>query len=141
LPFVNLEKGKHKLLVTVRDTYNNPISSQIEFVVTDAEKLQIQEFFNYPNPFSKSTEILFSHNRPGEDLEAFLSIYSATGQSITNFTFTIPASATRVRLTEWDATRINGTKLDPGLYIMKVLVRSLLDGSKNEQFTKLIILN
>jgi hypothetical protein len=140
-PLVGLSEGRHTLVVKVWDTYNNPTSSQIDFVVTDAQQLEIQEFFNYPNPFSNSTEILFSHNRPGQDLEAFLSIYSVAGQSVTNFTFTVIESQARVRLTEWDGTRINGTKLDPGLYIMKVLVRSLQDGSKNEQITKLIILN
>jgi len=140
-PIVGLAEGKHSFTVTVWDTHNNPASSKIDFVVTSAEQLEIQEFFNYPNPFSSSTTILFSHNRAGEDLEAFLSIYSVTGQRITDFTFYIPVSQARVTLTEWDGTRINGTKLDPGLYIMKVLVRSLQDGSKNEQITKLIILN
>lgn len=140
-PLVGLEEGKHSFTVTVSDTHNNQSSSRIDFFVTTAEQLEIQEFFNYPNPFSSSTKILFSHNRAGEDLEAFLSIYSVTGQGITDFTFDIPISPARVTLTEWDGTRINGTKLDPGLYIMKVLVRSLQDGSKNEQITKLIILN
>ncbi|HZX72928.1 MAG TPA: type IX secretion system sortase PorU, partial [Cyclobacteriaceae bacterium] len=140
-PLMGLSTGKHSIIVKVWDTHNNPSMSQIEFVVTDAQRLEIQEFFNYPNPFSASTEILFSHNRAGEDLEALLSIYSIAGHGINQYTFDIPASQARVRLMAWDGTRANGTKLDPGLYIMKVLVRSLQDGSKNEQITKLIILN
>ena len=140
-PMIGLEEGRHSLTLNVWDTYNNPASSKIEFVVTNGTTLEIQEFFNYPNPFSTTTEILFSHNRQGEDLEAFLSFYSMTGQIMNKFFYTIPASPSRVKLTEWDATSIDGTKLVPGVYVMKVLVRSLLDGSKNEQITKLIILN
>jgi hypothetical protein len=48
---------------------------------------------------------------------------------------------TEVTLAEWDGTTFAGNKIRSGVYIAKVSVRSLLDGSKNQHFTKLIIVN
>jgi len=56
-------------------------------------------------------------------------------------TFSVVESQYQVSLTEWDGSDARGTKLTEGIYLIKVLVRSVADGSKNEQFAKLIILN
>jgi hypothetical protein len=46
-----------------------------------------------------------------------------------------------VDLPPWEGTAADGTKLEEGLYLMKLAVRSLLDGTKNERITKVILLN
>lgn len=140
-PLDGLEKGKHTLSLSASDTYNNRTTATVEFVVTDGTDIQIEEFTNYPNPFYESTTLEFTHSRPGEDLEAFLSIYDVTGKLIVNQQFEILSSQYRVTLSEWDGKSADGAKLARGLYMGKLSVRSLLDGSKNEQITKLIILN
>jgi len=140
-PLDDLEKGKHTLTLSASDTYNNRTTATVDFVVTDGTDIQIEEFTNYPNPFYESTTLQFTHSRPGEDLEAFLSIYDVTGKLIVNQQFEILSSQYRVTLSEWDGKSADGAKLARGLYMGKLSVRSLLDGSKNEQITKLIILN
>lgn len=140
-PLDGLEKGKHTLSLSASDTYNNRTTATVDFVVTDGTDIQIEEFTNYPNPFYESTTLEFTHSRPGEDLEAFLSIYDVTGKLIVNQQFEILSSQYRVTLSEWDGKSADGAKLARGLYMGKLSVRSLLDGSKNEQITKLIILN
>jgi flagellar hook assembly protein FlgD len=140
-PVDNLEKGKHTLTLHASDTYNNRSSATVDFVVTDGNQIEIEEYVNYPNPFYESTTLEFTHTRPGEDLEAIMSIYDMTGKILLTQEFNVPASQYRVTLTEWDGKAANGTKLSMGIYVSKLSVRSLLDGSKNEQFTKLIILN
>jgi hypothetical protein len=140
-PLDGLEKGKHTLTLTVSDTYNNISSARVDFMVTDGTELQIEEFTNYPNPFYESTILEFTHSRPGEDLEATMTIYDLTGKTILTQQYEIPASQYRVTLAEWDGKTADGTKLGRGLYLSKLSVRSLMDGSKNEQFTKLIIVN
>ncbi len=140
-PLDGLKKGKHTLTLMASDTYNNRKISSVDFVVTDGVEIQVEEFSNYPNPFNESTTLEFTHTRPGEDLEAFVTIYDLAGKVILNSTYDITASQYRVTLGEWDGKSANGTKLGSGVYMGKVSVRSLLDGSKNEQFTKLIILN
>jgi len=113
----------------------------VDFVVTDGVQIQIEAFTNYPNPFSESTTLEFTHTRPGEDLEAFVTIYDMVGNVLLNRIYEIPNSQYRVTLADWDGKSTNGTKFSNGIYVGKVSVRSLLDNSKNEQFTKLIILN
>lgn len=140
-PLDGLEKGKHTLTLTASDTYNNRKITRVDFVVTDGIQIQVEEFSNYPNPFNEFTILEFTHTRPGEDLEAFVTIYDLAGKVILNSTYAITSSQYRVTLGEWDGKSANGTKLGSGVYMGKVSVRSLLDGSKNEQFTKLIILN
>lgn len=140
-PLEDLEKGKHTLTLSASDTYNNRQTSTVDFVVTDGVQIQVEAFTNYPNPFSGSTTLEFTHTRPGEDLEAFVTIYDMVGNVLLNQSFEITNSQYRVTLADWDGKSAHGTKLSNGIYVGKVSVRSLLDGSKNEQFTKLIILN
>jgi hypothetical protein len=140
-PLDGLEKGKHTLTLSSSDTYNNKSTATVDFVVTDGVQIQIEEFSNYPNPFYESTTLEFTHTRPGEDLEAFLTIYDLTGKELLNQSFEVISSQYRVTLSDWDGKSSTGTKLGQGVYLGKLSVRSLLDGSKNDQFSKLIILN
>jgi len=129
-------------VVSASDTYSNRASERIDFVVSEGGIL-ISEFYNYPNPFSSLTEstiLGFSHNRPGEDLDAVLVIYDLAGQLVDSRHYSIEESFSHVTLAEWDGAK-NGNKLMNGIYLGKLSVRSLLDGSKNEQITKLIIVN
>ncbi len=62
-------------------------------------------------------------------------------RALLNSTYQIPNSSYQVDLPQWDGTYDNGTKLSGGLYLLKLSLRSLLDGSKNEKITKVIISN
>jgi hypothetical protein len=137
----SLKPGNHSITVRVWDTHNNPTSATMHFVVTDGEALAIEDFANYPNPFNESTTIFFTHNQAGEDLEANLMIYDYTGSAIMFYEFSIPASTNQVKLLELTRDEAIDKKLKPGLYLARLLVRSLADGSKNERVTKLIITN
>ncbi len=142
-PLKGLQKGKHHIVVQASDTYSNRTSASVDFVVTD-EGLVINQFYNYPNPFSSnngSTILGFTHNRPGEDLDVELVIFDLAGHLVDRRHYSISASYSRVTLSEWDGASAEGNKLDNGVYLGKLFIRSLLDGSKNEQITKLIIVN
>lgn len=139
-PIENLESGKHTIELKAWDVYNNPSSATINFVVT-GDQLVIEELNNYPNPFSDFTTIQFTHNRAGDDLEVFASIVDMSGHPVVNINFVVNSSTYLVTLPEWNGTNAAGTKLSNGIYLLRVAVRSLLDGSKNEQISKLIILN
>lgn len=140
-PLDGLEKGNHILTLTASDTHNNTTTLSVPFVVTDGSRIEIEEFINYPNPFEGNTTLEFTHTRPGEDLEVWVSIVDLAGNKILEQQYEVLASQYRVTLAEWDGRSASGTKLGRGIYIGKLSVRSLLDSSKNEQFTKLIVLN
>lgn len=140
-PLENLSPGKHTLTLKAWDTYNNPAQSTIEFTVTNSESLVIHSFGNYPNPFRSSTKITFTHNRSGDDLAGTLIIYDITGSILKTFDFSVPASSYQVELPEL-ITGVNLPKNQGGgLYFARLSLRSLTNGSKNEQVTKLILSN
>ncbi len=140
-PFENLKAGKHLLTFTASDIVGNTSSSTLDFVVTDNENLVIQSFGNYPNPFIDYTTLFFTHNRSGDDLQAQLLIQSVTGELIKSAEITIPESDYQVTLMEFNPPEVLDKKLPAGLYLARLIVRSLTNGSKNELVTKLIILN
>jgi hypothetical protein len=139
-PIDDLSKGSHTLKLKAWDTYGNASEKAISFSVGEADQLIIDSFNNYPNPFPEKTTFQFTHNRPGEDLEAQLIVYNSLGQPINTMQYSVPESLYNVTLTEWFASE-NGIKLNNGIYFVKLIIRSLSDGAKNEKLTKFIVLN
>jgi hypothetical protein len=123
------------------DTYNNPAQATVDFLVTDGQVLIIESLANAPNPFENETKIYFTHNRSGDDLQAVLSIYSITGNTLKTFDFDLPASPYFVDLMEMNGLTQFGKKLPPGVYLARLAVRSLTNGSKSERVAKLIVVN
>jgi hypothetical protein len=136
-PLRGLTPGRHKITVKAWDTHNNPAQAIVEFVVTDDNALVIETFGNYPNPFTDNTTLFFTHNRSGDDLEAQLFIYSSQGNL--HQALKIPVSESEYKIDLLQLSK--GQKLPAGVYVSRLVVRSLTNGSKNEKVTKLIVLN
>jgi hypothetical protein len=140
-PLRNLSPGKHRLTVKAWDVYNNASEAVVDFLVTDGEALVIEDFGNFPNPFRDNTMLFFTHNRSGDDLQAQVFIQSVTGEIVKTSEVMISASDYKVNLMEINAPGDLSKKLSSGVYLARLIVRSLTNGSKNEQVTKLIVLN
>lgn len=140
-PLNNLTPGKHSITVKAWDTHNNGAQATIDFLVTDGQVLVIESLGNTPNPFEDETKVFFTHNRSGDDLEAQLHIYSLTGQALKTYEFDLPESPYHVDLIEISGLNDFGKKLPGGVYLARLAVRSLTNGSKSERVTKLIVVN
>ena len=140
-PLDNIKPGHHQLVLRASDTFGNSSAASISFSVSDENGIQIEQWLNYPNPFANSTNFYFKHNRSGDDLEATVTVYNQVGQTVLSSTYQMDNSSYQVTLPEWDASTTDGLKLSPGLYLVKLSVRSEQDGSKNEKITKVIITN
>jgi hypothetical protein len=140
-PIDKIKPGHHRLTLSATDTYGNTSTTSIAFFVSEENGIDIEELLNYPNPVSSSTVVHFKHNRSGEDLEAMVTVYNQVGQPVMTSSYLVTNSAYQVDLPEWDATSANGTKLSGGLYLLKLSLRSVSDGSKIEKITKVIISN
>lgn len=140
-PLKGLLPGRHSIVVKAWDTHNNPAVQSVDFVVTDGNEIVIEHFGNYPNPFTTSTTIFFTHNRSGDDLATMLAIYDVTGRLLKTQELSIPGSPYEVKLLELDTRDDFWKNLKGGLYLARLVVRSVTNGSKNEQVTKLIITN
>jgi hypothetical protein len=137
----DLRQGNHQIQLTFYDLSGNKGMATVDFVVGELNQLEISEVVGWPNPFSDKVRIGFFHNRSGEDLQGQLVITSVYGKPIRVIDFEAINSPFSTEFMEWDATDFNGSKVTPGVYILHLSLRSLMDGSKNEAFTKLILSN
>lgn len=142
-PLSNLAEGQHTISFTAADTYGNPGTATITFIVGADGALVVEDLYAYPNPFSESTPatIEFRHNRAGEDLEVQVVIYDVLGQPADKREFTVNSSTYKVTLFDWNGSSPFGTKMGNGVYLVKVVVRSVSDGAKNDKIARLILTN
>lgn len=142
-PISDLEEGQHTITFTAADTHGNPGTGSVTFIVGADGALVVEDLYAYPNPFSQGTPatIEFRHNRAGEDLEIQVAIYDVLGQLADHRDFTVASSMYRVTLFEWSGFSPLGTKMGNGVYLLKVVVRSVSDGAKNDKIARLILTN
>jgi hypothetical protein len=136
-----LTGGSHQITLTAFDVSGNQTTASVTFIVEGQNSLVVSKAFGWPNPFKDQVKIGFYHNRSGEDLVGALTICNTMGQPVHHFEFEAPSSPFSTQIMEWDGTNPDGSKLPTGLYILRLSVRSLLDGSKSEVFGKLILSN
>jgi flagellar hook assembly protein FlgD len=93
---------------------------------------------NYPNPFSNSTNFVFEHNHPDEQLNVQIEIYSVSGALVKSINTNFTASDSRTSEITWDGTDNNGRRLPSGVYIYRLNI-SNGSGLKSSAYQKLVI--
>ena len=79
-----LPEGNHSIKLIVFDSYNNKTEKTFDFKIAKPS-FTISSFLNYPNPFSNYTNLIFKHNRLGDDILAHLVIFDIYGNSVMGF--------------------------------------------------------
>ncbi|RED25443.1 peptidase C25-like protein [Flavobacterium cutihirudinis] len=139
-PLRDLKPGLHTISFTAWDVYNNPVTSEIQFIVVGDESLTLTHVLNYPNPFSTYTQFWFSHNRPYEPLEVQVQVMTITGKVVWTKNQIITTEGFLSREITWDGRDDFGDRIGKGVYIYKLTVKSNLTNKKAEKFEKLVIL-
>ncbi|MBX0334204.1 type IX secretion system sortase PorU [Pontibacter sp. HSC-14F20] len=140
-PFKDLEEGSYTLLLKAWDTHNNSAEEQIEFIVSNNEKLTITQLRNVPNPFSTNTTFHFDHNRAGENLDIHIHIFNVSGKLVKTLQGTSYGSNSHLTGINWNGRdELNGT-LARGVYVYRIIVRSQYDGATATRIEKLVLLN
>ncbi|HEY8386957.1 MAG TPA: type IX secretion system sortase PorU, partial [Parasegetibacter sp.] len=137
--FNGLEPGFHRLRIRAWDVVNNSSEITLEFQVVSKEELSVKRVLNYPNPFTTQTSFWFEHNRPAEDLQVQIRIFSISGKLVKTLQNTINSPGFRSSQVTWDGRDEYGQKLARGVYIYILTVRSA-DGNRSEIIEKLVIL-
>ncbi len=142
-PIDDLEEGQHTISFTAADTYGNLSTTSITFIVGPDGALVVEELYGYPNPFSENdpATIEFTHNRAGDDLEVQVVIYDVLGHLADQRAFLVPSSTYKVTLFDWNGLTPGGTKMSSGIYLVKLVIRSVSDGAKNDRIARLILTN
>ena len=138
-PFSDLANGRHNIHIKAWDVLNNSGEGYTEFIVEDQAEMALFHVLNYPNPFTTSTQFSFEHNRPGQDLEVKIEIYTVSGKLVKTL-YTIESSTTRrISNISWDGLDDYGDRIGKGVYIYRVSVKDS-QGDKAYKYQKLVLL-
>ncbi|MFB9865477.1 type IX secretion system sortase PorU [Rufibacter immobilis] len=135
----NLSVGPHTLSFKAWDTHNNSSTSKIEFIVASSEKLALDHVYNIPNPFLDKTIFHFDHNRPGQELDILIQVFTVSGKLVKTMHGFSDGNTHFSDLT-WDGRDDSNDILAKGVYIYKVNVRSRQDGASTSRYEKLVLL-
>lgn len=121
-PFYDLPDGNHTLTLKAWDNYNNSNETTIEFLVNQNAALNINQVYNYPNPFKSSTTFTFDHTRPGDNLDLKLEIYDLAGRLVQRYEKEVTTEITNLPFLTWNGNDIQGNRLSNGVYIYTLQV-------------------
>jgi hypothetical protein len=123
-PFSMLAPGEHTLRVKVWDVFNNSSEAEIRFVVYSSGNFVISDTWNYPNPFSESTAIVFEHNQQNVEFATRAEIYSINGQLVRVIEQTSTQVGSVSNPLRWDGLGDQGAKVPSGIYVYNLIVRT-----------------
>jgi hypothetical protein len=138
-PFTGLSEGAHTLKLKVWDVANNSTESTINFVVVESDELILQHVLNYPNPFTTHTSFYFNHNKPSQQLEVQIQIFTVAGRLVKTIRTTVNTSGYLAGPISWDGLDDFGDKIGRGVYIYRLKVKDST-GKAGEKYEKLLIL-
>ncbi len=151
-PMENLEPGHHEVRLVAYDVHNNRAEEVMEFFVESGNKLELYEVMAYPNPITddRNTTFRITHDRPGEELDAILTITNLHGEVIIRSYYRFVGSFENTTQNfssgysneiAWNGRDAWGNRLNKGTYIYKILIQSRVDGAKSAKYHKLVVLN
>lgn len=133
-----MEPGPHSLRIKAWDVMNNSSEVVLDFNVARDEELAISHVLNYPNPFTTHTQFWFEHNKPGQELQVRVQIFTLSGKVIKTLKKTINTPSNRSNDLEWDGRDEYGDKIARGVYLYRLTV-SAPGKLKKERIEKLVI--
>ena len=134
-----MDPGLHTIDFKVWDVHNNSSEATLEFVVAETEDFVIEHLLNYPNPFTTNTSFYFEHNRPNQNLEVQIQIFTVSGKLVKTINSLQSNTGFRVGPISWDGRDDFQDNIARGTYIYKLKVKDM-NGEFIEKLEKLVIL-
>jgi hypothetical protein len=134
-----LSEGVHKIELKAWDVFNNSSTAVIDFVVVKKQTIDVERFYNFPNPFSTSTTFSFQLNGPTEGATVSLEVLTVEGKPVKRMIETINQKGIRFIQMKWDGLDVNGRKPQPGIYLSRLTVKAR-SGKITSKVQKLILL-
>lgn len=134
----DLTVGEHVLKVKAFDVYNNSAEQEIKFTVTESSEMVLNHVFNYPNPFTTSTEFMFEHNQSCSSLDVQVQVFTISGKLVRTINETVNNEGFRVSKIMWDGKDDFGDKLARGTYIYRIKAQA--NSLSAEKIERLVIL-
>ena len=128
-PLPRLAPGPHTARLTAWDAVNNSASAEVSFTVSDAEGLEVQNVFPYPNPTAGPTRFTFEHNQPaGTAARVQLRIFSLAGRVVRTIDGdeALPGGVLTGGLVQipWDGRDDDSDRLATGIYLYRLRIEA-----------------
>ncbi|MDF1694534.1 MAG: C25 family cysteine peptidase [Saprospiraceae bacterium] len=133
-----LTDGEYKLTVEAKDESSNNSGTknyEVRFRVYNEE--MVSNVFNYPNPFSTSTQFVFTltgNEEPGNVLIRIMTLSGKVVREITSAELGLLRIGTNRTEYRWDGRDEFGDKLGNGTYLYQVITKKM-DGSDYKHFS------
>jgi hypothetical protein len=121
--------GTYTIRVKAWDINNNSTEGTLTIVVSERPGLALRSFKASPNPVVAQTALTVELNRSGEPLDWNVGVYDLNGRLLNQQTGQCSNCESTVTVGEWNGLTEGGQSLANGLYIVRVDIRSAVDGS------------
>ena len=121
--------GTYAIRVKAWDINNNSSEGTLTIVVSERPGLAIRTFKASPNPVVAQTSLTVEHNRSGEPLDWTVGVYDLNSRLLNQQTGQCSNCESTITVGEWTGLAAGGRPLSNGLYIIRVDMRSAVDGS------------
>ncbi len=128
-----LSPGKHTLTLRAFDVLNNYSEKTIEFYVTDDAQVELNNVFNYPNPFVNNTAFYFEHNQAGQPMVAMIQIFTVSGRLVKTLVRDVTSDGFFAGPIYWDGRDTYGQPVARGVYFYILTVKT--GDGKTAKFT------
>jgi hypothetical protein len=119
---LGLTEGRHSLTLKAWDNFNNSSEKTISFQVVTGGKFVLRNLLNYPNPFINETNIILEHNRPDNDLDVTINIFSIDGRLIKILKTKVAPMGYTLPPVIWDGNDDGGRRAGKGVYPYTVTI-------------------
>ncbi len=128
------QPGDHSFTLQAWDNANNLSKVTYDFTLSSNEKFALSKVVNYPNPFTKDTDITFYISEP---CEITISIYTVNGQLIKKIDNEI-ISTSGFHFIKWDGKDDFSDNIARGIYFYKIEAKSILTDDKVNHIGKMV---
>ncbi|WP_332911317.1 T9SS type A sorting domain-containing protein [Algoriphagus boritolerans] len=134
-----LEEGQNTLTIIAWDNVGNQSTSTITVEIRGSNSIQIIRHKVFPNPATTESNFEIKHNRPGENLNLLIEVYSIAGQILFSESFRLLQAEENIRDLSWIFLQ-NQTKYPAkGTYIYKLELYSESDLTMDSVSGKIVI--
>ena len=137
--FPKLSPGEHSVSFKLWDNFNNSSQVTLQFKVLGGNTVLLQRVYNYPNPANDFTNFFFEHNQADSEFNVTIDIYNMAGSLITRLNKIISPTGYTSGPIPWNLTNQNNNKILPGIYLYRIIVRSLNNVSVSSS-NKLVVI-
>lgn len=137
----SLEEGSHTLTLKAWDTHNNSSTSSLNFTVSSGGSLAVSDVVVFPNPVVPGgvSYVSFNHDEPNARLDVQLMLFNMAGRLVSSQSSSVVSLVGSVPPIEMKALSSDGSALDAGLYLFKVIVTSQTE-KKGEVSGKIMVM-